>query len=130
MVGRPFVKGQSGNISGRPKKDPLIAEAEKLTRQEFAGRLLEFANMTKSEMKKKIENPKTKMLELMFGRLLFDAANGKIEATKVILDRVLGKVREDDSASGALPASAKIIVQLPPNGYEAIESPKLDERSL
>lgn len=96
--GRQFVKGQSGNPAGRPKKTPELIEVEELCRKhapDAVGRLVEWMQS--------------------------DNARASIAACTGILERGFGKPREYVEHTGRLAGGTTIqIGDLPPDQREQL----------
>lgn len=71
---KPFVKGQSGNPNGRPKKLPKLDDL--------------LADILGSEEDKDSE------AHAILMRLVQDAKNGNTKASEIILDRTYGKAKQ------------------------------------
>jgi hypothetical protein len=118
--GRPFQKGQSGNLAGRSKKDKAIDAAKKMNYSEFLDEIRGLGGLTKEQLNEIAKDPKTPMNKLIVVRLIIDVASGKPEARRTYLDRLFGKVKDQVEHSGNLTGNnAQIVVNLPANGYEA-----------
>jgi hypothetical protein len=118
---KPIKPGEVRNPTGRPKKSKAVLKIEKMSREMFAEKLYEFGTMTKEQLKEKLADKKTNMLEVIFGRLLVDAGRGKTDATKLLFDRLWGKVKEEVSFTAGL-NSPQIVIQMPSNGFENKET--------
>lgn len=92
--GRKFEKGNCANPGGRPKKDPMVREFQETSYKDFVSKLQQFGSMPKEELKEIVKDPQTTVFDLVFARILFDAAQGKADARQVLLDRLWGKVKE------------------------------------
>ncbi len=119
--GRPFVKGQSGNISGRPKQKAHIAEFRQTSYEDFINQLQKYGSLTKEEMQEDLNRKDATMFELIFGRILVDAAKGERDARQVLFERLWGKVKDKLEHSSSGISMPQIIVQLPDNGRSVQE---------
>lgn len=94
-----FKKGQSGNPSGKPKKDPLIKEFQALSYKDFILKLQKYGTFTKRQLSEIVDDPSTQSFDLIFIRILYDAMNGKADARQVLLERLWGKVKDMEVTS-------------------------------
>lgn len=99
--GKPFVKGQSGNPSGRPKDDPLIKEVKETTYKQFLEGLQKYGALSREEMQAELQRKDATMFEIMFGQIVASAAKGDKDARQVLLDRLWGKVKDKVEFSDA-----------------------------
>lgn len=97
----PWKPGQSGNPSGRPKDPPGMSELRKLTRQTYK-ELVELMLLDKwDELAKIRANPKERPLKRLLASVLVQAdRKGDIHALDKLLERVIGKVKEEVHVSG------------------------------
>lgn len=89
-----WTKGQSGNLSGKPKQDPMVAKFKATTYKDFMEHLQRYGAFTRKEMDVVLKNEATSMFELIFATIVSQAANGCKHARQVLLDRLWGKVKE------------------------------------
>lgn len=89
-----WSKGQSGNLSGKPKQDPVIAQFKATTYADFIEHLQLYGTYNRKEMDDVLKDPKTKMFDLIFANIVSQAAKGCKHARQVLLDRLWGKVKE------------------------------------
>ena len=88
--GRNFT-GQPG--PGRPRLPKAVKEARKLTKVEFESVVHAMSFMTRAELKAKMKDPTTTVLELMVGALASEAVNrGDHNRMEFIHNRMVGKV--------------------------------------
>lgn len=115
-----FKKGVSGNPGGRPKKNPVIEDFKKTSYEDFITQLQKYGSMSKDEMQYDITRKDATMFEIVFGRILIDAAKGERDARNCLLDRLWGKVKDrvEHSAGGGDNAPS-IVITLPDNGRSA-----------
>lgn len=91
-----FKPGVSGNPSGRPKEPEALKKLKLYTNQEIQMKICEFLDMTKAEIKAKIEDPATTMLEVMIGTIMVKGAqNGDQNRLESMINRVAGKVKDE-----------------------------------
>lgn len=92
--GKPFKKGHPGG-PGRPKKDPELAKAEKLTRTEAEQHLIRFMQMDIQELELVLKDKKRKVIEHIIGRIaLMAIKQGDHTRLNFVLDRLIGKVKD------------------------------------
>lgn len=89
-----FTKGKSGNLSGRPKLPEDVREFKKYSYDSFVRKLQEFTLLTKEELTKRVKDPGITMFDLMFAKVVIQAAEGDKDARNLIIDRLWGKVKE------------------------------------
>ena len=89
-----FVKGKSGNISGRPKMDPALKKFKETTYKDFLGGLQKYGAYSPKEMEAELERANITMFEMMFGNIVYTAAKGDKDARALLLDRLWGKVKD------------------------------------
>lgn len=115
----PWQPGQSGNPSGRPKLDPELRAIKNLTNKE----LIEIGNLVIKgnieELKQVQRDPQATVIKTMIAAVAVKIiSKGDMGALDVLLNRLIGKVKDETKISGgfntALPA--QVIVTLPPNG--------------
>jgi hypothetical protein len=121
-----FKKGVSGNPGGRKKINPLISEFKKTSYEDFITQLQKYGSLSKDEMQQDIARKDATMFEIIFGRIIIDAAKGEKDARNCLLERLWGKAK--DKAEHSTDTNApRIIVQLPDNGRSAPELPSPEE---
>lgn len=94
--GRKFQKGQSGNPGGVSKVARAMKNFQKLSHEEFLTKLQLFGSATKAQLQEILDDPETKVFDLIFIKILHDAVEGKSDARQVLLERLWGKVKEMD----------------------------------
>jgi hypothetical protein len=88
-----FAKGQSGNPSGRPKEDPDVVEARKMSTAEFVRIASRYLFMTRPELVEEMTREGVTNIETVVGRLVTNAmVTGDPKVVNALLDRVIGKV--------------------------------------
>lgn len=91
----------SPNPHGRPKLDLEIKEARKLNKQETVRILTDFWFYTKEQLNAKLQDPEATLGELAIGKILANAiAKGDPVRLNFILERIVGKVKEDIEITG------------------------------
>lgn len=108
----PFEKGNKfGKGQGRPK---LTADEKKIslmTKTAFRRIVDKFFHMKADEFQAYMAMPERTVLEAMVGRVFKSAiVDGNLYATQLILDRTIGKVKEDQEAPQIRPT--KIITSM------------------
>lgn len=114
-----FKEGQSGNPEGGRRHDPVQRALKKLTNAQ----LLEIANLivqgNAGQLKAIAKNPNATVVNAMVasvaGRII---AKGDMYALDVLLNRLIGKVRDTVELTGSS-SGPQIVVYLPSNGREA-----------
>lgn len=82
-----FVKGQSGNPSGRPKG--------LLTRAKVEATLGRFSSLTRAQLQEVVQDPASTMLEIMVASVMARAAkDGDASRLAFLLDRSIGKIKD------------------------------------
>lgn len=123
VIGKPFKKGQSGNPQGGRLHNPEIKRIKALTEAELVDIGSFILKSSLEDMKKKIKHPETSMLEGMVIGLAHKAiVKGDAGAFNALMDRLLGKVKENFNFSGKIGGTSKVILTMPRNGSEAPDS--------
>lgn len=115
-----FKKGVVNNPNGARAHDPELKKLKALSKAEFVeiGNLVIKSSM--NELKTISDNLDNPVLQIMISRVCLKiASKGDMTALNVLLDRLIGKVREDVKFTGDVSLPAQIIVTLPSNGREA-----------
>lgn len=103
VPGRPFKKGVSGNPNGRPRLPDEIKEARALTQSALHKTINELIHCSRDELALKLKDPQTTMLQLMIGSIISQATQkGDQLRLNFVLDRLIGKVKEDINLSGGV----------------------------
>jgi hypothetical protein len=91
---RKFEKGNPGG-PGRPRRDPELAKASKITRTEAELLLSKFMQMDIEELEAILRDKKKKCVEHMIGRIvLMGIKNGDHARLDFMLNRLIGKVKD------------------------------------
>ena len=109
-----FKKGQTGNPDGARLHDPLVKAFKNLTKDEMMeiGTLVLKGSI--DELKQVSKNPKTTVLKAMLAAVAVRTiSKGDPGALEVLLNRLIGKVRDDIHHTG-LPAAAQPTVIILP----------------
>lgn len=116
---RPFKKGQSGNPLGGKLHNPEIKKIKALTEKELIDVASFILSSSIGEIKTKMRDPKTSMLQgMVLGLALKAMSKGDASAFNALMDRLLGKVKEHVDFSGSISSSAKVLITLPSNRRE------------
>lgn len=121
-VGRPFQKGQSGNPLGGKLHNPEIKKIKQLTEKELIDVASFVLASTVGQIKERMKDPKTSVLQgMVLGLALKSMTKGDSSAFNALMDRLLGKVKENFNFSGTVGGTSKVILTMPSNGSEAEE---------
>lgn len=121
-----FKKGVSGNPLGGKLHDPALKAIKNLTKQE----MVDIGNLVvKSDMdglRRVKDNPKATVLQVMIASVAIKIiSKGDMSALDVLLNRLIGKVKDEVIHSGNVETNApQIVVTLPSNGKEAKDETK------
>lgn len=118
---RPYKKGQSGNPSGinEPKE---LRQVRMLTKKELAevGNVIIHHNL--DTLKNMPDDPTTSVLQAMVAAVAARVIQkGDMNALDLLLNRIVGKVREEVKHSGEIinpHPETRVVVMLPSNGRE------------
>jgi hypothetical protein len=94
MPKKLFEKGNPGG-PGRPKKDPLVKKAAKMTRNEVEECLVRYLRHSVSELKELIKNDKLTTIEMLVARIIYQGIRtGDQQKLNFLLERIVGKVKD------------------------------------
>jgi hypothetical protein len=91
----PWKKGQSGNPKGKPKRDPDVIAATKLTRENVERAISKYLKCSYEDLKKLIAEKKGQNVELIIARIIEKAiSSADYQGMNFLLDRLIGKVKD------------------------------------
>lgn len=91
---KPFLKGNPGG-PGRPKKDPLVKKALKMTRNEVEECLVRYLRCSVEELKDLVKNDKLTTIEMLVARIIYQGIRtGDQQKLNFLLERIVGKVKD------------------------------------
>lgn len=122
-----FKKGESGNPAGAQKHDPEFKAVKNLTKKE----MIEVGNLIVkndySQLLKLAQTTKATSLQKMIASVVVKIIQeGDMKNLNILLDRLIGKVKDEIVHHGDLNAP-QIILTLPDNGRTAKTEAKLDD---
>lgn len=101
--GRDWKPGQSGNPAGRAKLPAWMRESRSMNKEKFHGLLNEYIHRPATELVEIMKDPTTPTLELMVIKVVMEAIkHGDEKKLGFLLDRLIGKVREEVHVSGQM----------------------------
>lgn len=117
---KPFPAGQSGNPSGRPKVAPELIAIKNLTEKE----LIEIGNLVIKgniqALKDVQKDPEATVIKVMIAAVAVKIiSKGDMGALDVLLNRLVGKVKDKLDIKSLNTTPARVIVTMPSNGKEA-----------
>lgn len=119
---RPFKKGQSGNPEGGRLHNPEIKLIKRLSEKELVEVATFILGSKVNQIKARMKHPSTTVLQgMVLGLAVKAMSKGDASSFNALMDRLLGKVKENVNFSGSVGGSAgtsKVIIQLPPNNRE------------
>lgn len=116
---RPFAKGVSGNPLGGKLHDPEIKAIKKLTKEELKemGSLVLKNNL--DALREIKDDPKASVLKVLVASVCIKAiAKGDMHSLDVLLNRLIGKVKEEIAVEGDGLAAPIVNIVLPNNGRQ------------
>lgn len=115
-----WKKGQSGNPLGGKLHNPEIKKIKSLTEKELIEVATFVLQCSVGQIKVKMKDPKTSILQgMVLGLALKSMTKGDASSFNALMDRLLGKVKENFNFSGAIGGTSKVILTMPKNGSEA-----------
>lgn len=120
---KPFKKGApSGNPEGGRKHNPEIKKIKALTEKQLIDVATFVLQSSVGQIKARMKDPKTSVLHgMVLGLALKSMTKGDAGSFNALMDRMLGKVKENFHLSGTIGGTSKVILTMPPNGSEAPE---------
>lgn len=114
-----YKPGQSGNPKGRPKEPAELKKLRLLTRAE----LVEIGNLiikgSVEELQKIGSNPKATVIQAMIASVAWRAIKrGDTSALDSILNRMIGKVKDELDVNANVSSRGSVKVFMPSNGRE------------
>ena len=111
-----WKKGESGNPKGRPVSTPEQLRLTRLTKTELTEIGSYIVKGDKTELKKIVDDPTTSILKSWIASIAIKGiASGDMDALNKLLERIVGKVKEEVEVSGN---AVSVVVGLPSNGSE------------
>ena len=97
---------------GRPKSTPEQRALRQLTKTQFEKLCNKFVHMNRDEIVVSLQSPETTALELMVGKVIHEAiVRGDTVRFNFILERLIGKVKEQIEHSGTDGQLLKLIIE-------------------
>lgn len=91
----PFVKGQSGNPNGRPRKYVTLLKAQGYKLSEINDTIQAMMSMNSDELKSVYDNPNATILEKTIAHAMNKSlAKGSLYSLETLLTRVYGRPKE------------------------------------
>lgn len=115
-----FKKGHVANPLGGGAHDPEVRAVRNLTRRELAevGSLVVKGDITALTTIK--NDPNSSAMHAIIASVCLRAwADGDMRGFDVLLNRLIGKVKDEVALSGSIGGGAQVIVTVPQNGREA-----------
>lgn len=116
-----FKKGNNANPLGGKLHDPEIRAIKRLTQDELkeVGTLVVKGDI--EALKKLKEDSKCSVLQAMVASVAIRIiSKGDMQALDVLLNRLIGKVKDElDMSVGGKPGAPQVIITLPDNGFSA-----------
>lgn len=116
-----FKKGQSGNPLGGKLHNPEIKLIKKLSEKELI-EVATFVLQSKvGEIKARMKDPNTSVLQgMVLGLAAKIMTKGDASAFNALMDRMLGKVKDNVNFTGAVTTggTSRVIISLPSNKRE------------
>jgi hypothetical protein len=113
----PFKPGQSGNPGGRPKLDEETKKLRELTKDQFKQLATLLLSGKFEDLQRLKDSQETTMLTMWMCRVIEGAAEkGDYKTLDELLNRLIGKVKDEHHFTGFVPFIAKSH-----DGKEAIE---------
>ncbi len=115
-----WVKGIAPNPAGRPKDPPEMRRLKNLTKQELVdvGNIIVKGNM--DDLKNIKGDPEASVLKTMIAAIAARVIRqGDMHALNVLLDRLIGKVKDEVRNEHHISNLPMVTVTLPSNGREA-----------
>lgn len=91
--GKPFEKGNQH--SAKKAHLPEVRAAANITVTTVRARIKEFMNDDKQILKDRVKDEKIPIIDVIISKALLLAADGNIPSLNLILDRAIGKVKEE-----------------------------------
>ena len=120
-----FKKGQSGNPLGGKLHDPAVKAFKNLTKAEMVivGNMIIKGDI--EGIKELAKDPKANVLQAMIASVAARViSKGDMQALDVLLNRLIGKVKDEVLHSGDVLNAPQIVVTMPSNGRRAEENEK------
>lgn len=117
---KPFKKGQSGNPLGAAMHDPQVRALKALTKEEMieVGSLVVKGSV--EQLKEIAKDPNASALKCMIAAVAVRTiSKGDPQALEVLLNRLIGKVKEEIKHTGIPEGHSTNLVILPDNGFGA-----------
>jgi hypothetical protein len=106
---KPWQPGQSGNPKGRPKQDPDLISAKKLSRENVERAISKYMRWSYKDIKEMIASKSGTALELMIARIIEKTLSGGDHAPlNFLLDRLIGKVKDKVEVTKTEPVILKM----------------------
>jgi len=106
---KPFVKGQSGNPNGRPRKFVSTLKSMGYKNSEVADAIQNLLAMTIDELKEVYQNQESTVLEkTVAGAIKKSIEKGDLQSIEVLLSRVFGKPKESVKIDTPVPSDHPI----------------------
>jgi hypothetical protein len=109
----PFVKGQSGNLKGAPKKYVTLLKESGYKISEINDTIQVMMAMTMDELKGVYDNPEGTILEKTIANAMRKSLQkGSLYSLETLLSRVYGKPKESIDTNNKTDLTGKIVIEV------------------